>query len=133
MEEILNELEVSPRSVIMQAARQFAEAFSELAEYQSFERAFQAYRNDSAAQKALEDFQKKQASLKALIMLNSLSDEERQELQCLQDLFYSKPTVMSYLKAQRELVAISQSLGDLISTEIGLDYGTSCRTGGCCG
>jgi len=133
MEEILNELEVSPRSVIMQAARQFAEAFSELAEYQSFERAFQAFRNDSAAQKALEDFQKKQASLKALIMLNSLSDEERQELLHLQDLFYSKPTVMSYLQAQRELVAISQSLGDLISTEIGLDYGTSCRTGGCCG
>lgn len=133
MEERLNELEVSPRSVTMQAARQFAEAFSDLAEYQNFERAYQAFRNDSAAQKALADFQKKQASLKIMIMLNSLSDEDRQELLRLQNEFYSQPTVVSYFQAQRELEAISQSLGDLISAAIGLDYGTSCRTGGCCG
>ncbi len=129
----LNELEVASREVVMQAARQFAEAFAETPQYQAFQRAYFAYRRNGSAQQALHELQQKQASLKALQVLNALSAKDRQELQDLQDRFYSQPAVVAYTQAQEVLLAFSQQIGDQISQAIGLDYGNSCRTGGCCG
>lgn len=133
IESTWNELEVAPRSTVMQAARQFAEVFSDTPQYREFEQAYLEFRQDSEAQNAIQAFQTKQASLKALIMLNAVSDKDRQELLRLQGLFLHQPSVQRYSKAQEELIAISQTIGDLISKAIGLDYGSSCRTGGCCG
>jgi len=128
-----NDLEVAPRSAVMQAARQFAEVFSDTPQFHEFEQAYINFRQDAEAQNAIQEFQKKQASLKALLMLNAVSDEDRQELQRLQERFYQQPSVLTYAKAQEELVVISQEIGDLLTKAIGLDYGNSCRTGGCCG
>ena len=130
---LLNELEVASREVVMQAAREFAKAFAETDHYLDFQKAYFAYRRDGSAQKALQAFQQKQASLKALKMLNALSPEDRQELQALQDQFYGLPSVAAYTQAQETLVAFSQEIGDQLSEAIGLDYGNSCKTGGCCG
>ena len=66
-------------------------------------------------------------------MLNAVSEEDRKELQRLQDQFNSQPSVLRYAKAQEELMAISLEIGDILSKAIGLDYGASCKTGGCCG
>jgi len=129
----LNDLEVASKSVVLEAARQFAETLSQTAQFLAFEQAYYAFRQDAAAQSAIREFQKKQDSLKALLMLNAVSDEDRQELQRLQDQFYRQPSVLQYAKAQEELIATCQEIGDLISNAIGLDYGSSCRTGGCCG
>jgi cell fate (sporulation/competence/biofilm development) regulator YlbF (YheA/YmcA/DUF963 family) len=126
-------LEVATKDVVMQAARQFSEAFAESPQFQAFEQAYFKYRQDTEAQTALQEFQKKQASLKALLMLNAVSDQDRQELQRLQDLFFKRPTVVQYTQAQEALVAISQEIGDLLSNATGLDYASSCKTGGCCG
>ena len=128
-----NDLEVAPKSAVMQAAKQFAEAFAETPQFQAFEHAHFTYRQDGQAQSARQEFQKKQSSLKALLMLNAVSDEDRQELERLKDQFNNQPSVVQYIKAQDELVAISQEIGDMLSKAIGLDYGNSCRTGGCCG
>ncbi len=128
-----NDLEVASESVVKEAARQFAETLSETAQFKAFEEALYAYRQDAEAQNALRAFQKKQSSLRAMLMLNAVSEEDRQELQQLQDRFYQQPSVQRYTKAQEELTAICQEIGDLITNAIGLDYGTSCRTGGCCG
>lgn len=128
-----NDLEVASKSVVMETARQFAERLSETPQFKAFEEALYAYRQDAEAQDALQAFQKKQSSLKAMLILNALSEKDRQELQQLQDRFYQQSAVQQYAKAQEELVAICQEIGDLISNAIGLDYGTSCRTGGCCG
>lgn len=128
-----NDLEVAPNSVVMQAAKQFAEVFAATPQFHEFEQAFYNYRQDAEAQSAIQEFQKKQASLKALLMLNAVSDEDRQELQRLQERFYRQPSVLRYVAAQENLVAISQEIGDRLSKVIGLDYGNSCRTGGCCG
>ncbi len=128
-----NNLEVASKEVVMQAARQFAETFGESPQFQAFEKAYNNYRQDAGAQNALQEFQKKQASLKALLMLNSVSDQDRQELQRLQERFYQQPSVMRYTAAQEALVAISQEIGDTLSNATGLDYASSCRTGGCCG
>lgn len=128
-----NDLEVASKSVVMQAAKQFAEVFAETLQYREFEQAYMAFRQDTEAQSAIREFQKKQSSLKALLMLNAVSEEDRNELQRLQDRFYSQPSVLRYAKAQEKLIAISQQIGDLLSGVIGLDFGNSCRTGGCCG
>lgn len=128
-----NDMEVASKPVVMAAARQFAETLSETAQFTAFEEALYAYRQDAEAQNAVQAFQKKQSSLRAMLILNAMSEEDRQELQHLQERFYQQQAVQRYTKAQEELVAICQEIGDLISIAIGLDYGISCRTGGCCG
>jgi cell fate (sporulation/competence/biofilm development) regulator YlbF (YheA/YmcA/DUF963 family) len=128
-----NDLEIASKTVVMQSARQFAETMSDTPQFKEFEQSYFAYRQDEAAQMVLQEFQKKQASLQAVLMLNAVSDEDRQELQRLHDRFYSQTTVMRYIKAQEVLIAISQEVGDLLSNTIGLDFGASCKTGGCCG
>ena len=129
----INELEIASRSVVMQAARQFAEVLAEAPQFQAFEQALFTFRQDAEAQSAIQEFQKKQASLKALLMLNAVSAEDRQELQTLLDRVNQQPSVIAYNQAQGALVALSQELGDLLSKAIGLDYASVCRTGGCCG
>jgi cell fate (sporulation/competence/biofilm development) regulator YlbF (YheA/YmcA/DUF963 family) len=128
-----NDLEVAPRSAVMQSAKQFAETLGDTPQYREFEQSYFNFRKDTEAQSAIQEFQKKQASLKALLMLNAVSEEDRQELQRLQERFIQQPSALRYTKAQEELVAISQEIGDLLSKAIGLDYGASCKTGGCCG
>ena len=128
-----NEFEVASKSVIKLVSKQFAEAFTETPQYMAFEQAYYAYRKDEKTQKALQEFQEKQASLQALLMLNAISEEDRVELTRLRDQFYNQPSILEYTKAQTELAEISQRIGDMLSEAIGLDFGASCRTGGCCG
>lgn len=128
-----NDLEVASKEVVMQAARQFAEVLAEVPQFQAFEQALFNFRQDAEAQSAIQEFQKKQASLKGLLMLDAVSAEDRQELQALVDRVNQQPSVIAYNQAQAELVGISQNLGDLLSKAIGLDYASVCRTGGCCG
>jgi cell fate (sporulation/competence/biofilm development) regulator YlbF (YheA/YmcA/DUF963 family) len=133
---IRNDLEVASKEVVMQSARQFAEALADTTQFHEFEQAYMDYRQDGEAQSALGEFQQKQTSLKALRRINAVSEEDRQELQRLQDRFNHQPSVLRYAKAQEELVALSQEIGDILSNAIGLDYGTSCssnKAGGCCG
>jgi len=129
----LNELEVTPRLIVVQAAKKFAEGFAETPEFLEFELAFYNYRQDAEAIKTIQEYQQKQASLKAQLILNDVSDEDDRELKKLKVKFTEQPSVIRYTKAQEALVAISQEVGDLISNVIGIDYGNSCNTGGCCG
>ncbi len=128
-----NELEVASKSTVMQTARQFAEALVDTVQFRTFEQAYYNFRQDAEAQSAIQGFQKKQASLKVLLMLNAVSAEDRQELQTLLDRVNQRQSVIEYNQAQQALVSISQEIGDQLSQAIGLDYGNSCRTGGCCG
>ena len=128
-----NDLEVAPRSAVMQAARQFAEVMASTSQFREFEQSYYDFLQDTEAQNAIKDFQKKQASLKALLMLNAVSEEDRRELRRLQARFYQQPTVIRNTRAQKELESISQEIGDLLSKAIGLDYAAACKTGGCCG
>lgn len=130
---VRNDLEVASREVVMQAARQLAEVLAETPQFQEFEQAYITYRQDAGTQEALQAFQKKQAALKPFVLLDSVSEADRQELQLLKDRFYSQPSVIRYAKAQENLVAICQEVGDQLSKGIGMDYANSCQTGGCCG
>ena len=129
----LNELEIAPKRVVMQTAKQFAQTLADTPQYREFEQAYQAYRQDGEAQNILTKFQTRQTSLRAMLALNAVSTEDRNELKSLQDQFYSQPSVVRYAKAQEDLVGLCQQIGDILSESIGLDFGSSCKTGGCCG
>ena len=132
-ETIRTDIEIAPSSVILQTARDFAKILGEISVFTEFMKSHFEFRQDEEAQKIQQEYQKKQASLKAVLMLNAASDEDRKALQNLQEQFNKRPSVIQLIKAQDELVAVCQELGDLISKEIGMDYASSCRSGGCCG
>lgn len=132
-ETIRSDIEVAPTSVVLQTARDFAKTLGESPLFAEFIQSHDVFRQDGEAQKIQQEYQKKQASLKALLMLNAASEEDRKVLQDLQEKFSQRRSVIRLIKAQDELIAVCQEIGDLISKEIGMDYAGSCRTGGCCG
>ena len=130
--ETMDALEIAPASVVKQAAHDFAIALAETSQFKAFEQTLEHFRADEAAQESLRAFQEKQASLRALIMLNALSPEQQAELETLQKAFFDRPVVRDYLTAQSEFEAVCQSLGDMLSESIGLNYAAACGVS-CCG
>ena len=130
---MFNELEVASKPVVMQTARRFSEALAESPQFKAFEDAYQAFRQDDEVQSAYQTLRSKQESLRMMMMLNAVSDDERQELAKLEKQFYGIETVQRYITAQEALISLCQEVGDIFSDAIGLDFGSACRVGGCCG
>ena len=128
-----NDIEVAPRSAVMQSAKQFAEILSETPQFREFEQSYFNFRQDTEAQNAIQEFQKKQASLKALLMLNAVSDEDRQDLQRLQERFAQQPSVLRYTNAQEELIKMCLVSVDQLLRAYRLCYGEVWWLVGCCG
>lgn len=114
------------------AVRAFATALSETVVFQTFEQAATALRDDVVARCAIDAYQTRAESLRALLTLGAVSTEERAELDRLRRAYEDEPTVIAYLAAQRELVSLMQAAGDRLSAQIGLDFAAACG-GGCCG
>ncbi len=114
------------------AVHDFALALSETPQYKTYERAAERFKMDQAAQKAKQAFEQKQQSLRLPLMLREASDEQRATLEALRNAFTHIPSVMAYSKAQSELEALCQTVGDTLSDSIGLDYASSCGAS-CCG
>jgi cell fate (sporulation/competence/biofilm development) regulator YlbF (YheA/YmcA/DUF963 family) len=131
--ETLNELSVTSKSVLLHTTRRFTEALTDTPEFVAFEESYQAFRHDQEAQTIYKALQNKQQALRMMMMLNSLDEKERQELKDLENQFYQQETVQSYLQAQNNLISLCQEIGDVFSEAVGLDFGSSCRIGGCCG
>jgi cell fate (sporulation/competence/biofilm development) regulator YlbF (YheA/YmcA/DUF963 family) len=113
------------------AARAFAEALAESAEFQAFEQASDRLRQDETAQRAIGAYQTKQRSLQAVLMLNAVSAKDQAELERLRQAFLSHPTVAAYLQAQENLSVICQATADVLSQRIGLSITAACGPG-CC-
>ncbi len=129
---ISEEIEIAPLAEVKQAARDFAAALAETSQFIGFEQAAFAFRQDQTAQQALQAYQHKQQSLRALSMLNALSGKQRNELESLQSAFINQPVVQQYFSAQAELATLCQALGDALSESIGLNYASACGVS-CCG
>ncbi len=127
----MNDLELAPAAVVRQAACDFAAALADTAQFKTYEQAEARLKSDAAAQAAMQAFQQRQQSLEALLMLNAVSESDRAELEGLREVFLSAPTVVAYLRAEAELKATCQAVGDILSQAIGLDFAASCRSG-CC-
>ena len=133
MEDMISEdIEMAPPSVVKQAVRDFAAALAETPQFKAFEQAAYAFRQNQAAQLALQAYRQKQQSLRALLMLNALSAEQRADLENLHKAFINQPVVQAYFQAQTELASLCQALGDELFKSTGLNYAASCGVS-CCG
>jgi len=116
---------------IGQALQTLASTLRNESAFFSFVRAASNLQNDVEAQKAISAYQSKQQSLRALIMLNALSAEDRTELQQLERAVSTNQTISDYLEAQNALVALCCAVNDRISEAVGMRF--AIRKGGCCG
>ena len=133
MDEIgLNEIEVASLSVVHAAGRDFAAALAETAQFKAFEQTYEALSHDVAAQQALSAYRGKAESLRALLMLNAVSETERGELEQLKQNYLARTSVQGYAAAEAELTALCQQAAGRISAAIGLNYTASCGAS-CCG
>lgn len=131
-DQVSDDIEIAPPSVMLRAASDFAAALAETPQFQSFEQAAERFRQDQAAQQAMEAYRKKQMDWRPLLMLNALSAEQTAELESLQNAFMNQPIVHEYSNAQAELATLCQALGDALSESIGLNYAAACGVS-CCG
>lgn len=129
---VFEDIEIVPPSVVKQAARDFAAVLSETPQFIAFEQAAYAFRHDQTAQQAMQAYREKQQSLRALVMLNALSVEQRDELEYLHNAFNNQKVVQEYFQVQMELASLCQALGDALSESIGLNYAAACGVS-CCG
>ena len=84
---VFEDLEIASPSVVKQAAQDFAAALAETQQFKAFEQKAYTFHQDQAAQQAMLAYQQKQQSLRALMMLNALSPEQRDELERLESAF----------------------------------------------
>lgn len=116
---------------VRKAARAFARALAETAEFQALEHATERLRQDETAQHVVKAFQSKQQSLQMMLILDAVSPEDRDEIERLRQAFFSKPSVTSYLQAQENLTVVCQAAADLLSQRVGLSFAAACGPG-CC-
>lgn len=131
-DQAFDNIEVARPSVVLAAARDFAAALAETPQFKAFDEVAERFRQDQSAQQATSAYQEKQKEWRALIMLNALSPEQSMELESLKNVFLNQPVVQEYFKAQTELVALCQTLGDSLSESLGLNYAAACGVS-CCG
>ena len=129
---VFDDIEIAPPSVVKRTARDFAAALAETTQFKAFEQAADCFRQDQAAQQAMQAYEEKQISWRALLMLNALSAEQQAELDELHSAFVNRPVVAEYFKAQTEFAILCQTLGDALSESIGLNYAAACGVS-CCG
>ncbi len=127
----LNELELAPREVVRQSARDFAIALVETPQFKTYEEAAERLNHDVTAQRVIDEFQAKRQALQAQLLLKAVGETDQAELQRLQDAFENTPAVVAYAQAQAELMAICQAAADGLSKAIGLSYTAACGSG-CC-
>lgn len=127
-----NELDIAPPAVVFAAARDFAAALAETPQFKAFEQAYDALRIDTVAQQALAAHQEKFNSLRIQLMLNAVSEAERNEIERLQNEYLKLPSVQAYINAQTELTTICQQIAGMISAAVGLNYAAACGAS-CCG
>ncbi len=113
------------------AAKVLAEALSEAPEFQAFEEAAVAFRQDRAAQQAVRLFQEKQRSLQMMQQLNMLTEDELAELKRLRQAMMNQTSVQAYVESQNALTELCQAAAQELSRIIDLDFARACAPG-CC-
>jgi cell fate (sporulation/competence/biofilm development) regulator YlbF (YheA/YmcA/DUF963 family) len=117
---------------VVQAARDFAEALSETPQFQAWEQAAWAVRQDQAAQAMAQKLQTMQRKLQPLLMLGAASGEQRSELERLRSDYQALPTVTAYVQAEADLRTLCQAANEVLSQAAGLDFAANSASG-CCG
>jgi cell fate (sporulation/competence/biofilm development) regulator YlbF (YheA/YmcA/DUF963 family) len=119
--------------IAKQSARDFAAVLVQTDEYKALKAADAILEKDKQAEAALNAYNEKVRQLQAVVNERQITREEEAELGELRMVYMHNPSVIAYAKAQAELKEICQQVGDMLTKEIGLDFGASACSGGCCG
>lgn len=130
--ESIDNLEIASASVVKQAAHDFAAALAESQQFTTFEQATLRFRQDEAAQKDMQAYKERQQELRPLMRTGGVNPADQAELEHLHATWMAHDTVLEYLEAQTELVGYCQTLGDMLSEMLGLDFPATCAAS-CCG
>lgn len=117
---------------VTHAARAFAEALSETAEFQIFEQAMWNLHQDKPTQALAQQLQAMQVELEPLHLLGVPHQVNSAEFEQLQSTYLNMPTVVAYMEAEDNLRLICQKVNQVISAAAGVDFAAQCNTGGCC-
>ncbi|MFW5991325.1 MAG: YlbF family regulator [Candidatus Nanoarchaeia archaeon] len=112
---------------IKNKTKEFAQEILKSKEYRYFLSNLKTLRENEKASNLLEEFQRKQRDLQR----KEDDSELRDELQKLQVKIKNDETIMTFLRAQDELVNLLRRTNDIISEKIGMPFTSS--LGGCCG
>ena len=129
---VFDDIEIAHVEVVKRAARDFAAALAETQQFKAFEQAYEILSHDAAAQQALSAYRAKAESLRALLMLSTVSEAERSELERLKQDYLTNASVHAYAAAEAALTSLCQQAAGMISAAIGLNYAASCGAA-CCG
>ncbi len=128
---VSNDIDLTISAATRRAVRAFATALVETPQFQAFEQASAALNDDEVAKRAMDAYQAKLQSLQMLLMLNAVSDADRAELENLRQAVLARSTVSTYVDAERTLIALLQSVNDVVTERIGLPFAVSPSK--CCG
>jgi len=116
----------------IEKAIEFAEALASSSEFKAFNEAREKMTKDEAAQRMLQEFQRRQQSLQIAQMTGySVSMEQINSLKEYQHKMLQHPTIKKFFEAQQEVGQLIQTTSDIISQKIGMNYGGSAGAG-CC-
>lgn len=130
---MLSDIAIAPPEAVRHASRDLVAALAETPAFTTFEQAAAAFRQDEAAQSAIQAYQQKQQALQMMLMLNAVSPEDRAELNQLYQAFASRPSVQTYVQAEADLREVCQAVADRLSQQIGFDFAAACGSGCCLG
>ena len=74
---VFDDIEIAPPSVVKRTAHDFAAALAETPQFKTFEQAAERFRQDQVAQQAMQAYEEKQISWRALLMLNASALKSR--------------------------------------------------------
>ncbi len=129
--DLKEELKIAPAPLAKQAAHDFAAVLAESQQFKNYEGSMLRFRQDEAAQKDMQAYRDKQQSLRPLMKINAVNPTDQGELERLYNAWIAHSSVLEYLEAQSELTALCQSLGDMLSQMLGMDFSTASAVS-CC-
>lgn len=128
---VSNDINLTVSATCRRAVGDFATALAETPQFQAFEQASELLYGDEIAKHAMDAYQAKQQSLRMLLMLNAVSDADRDELEKLRLTVLAQSSVSAYVDAEQALTALLQSVANVVSERIGLPFAVSRSK--CCG
>lgn len=126
------EAQIVPKHVLIKSVEQFCQVFANASQYITYMQAKVDLNNDEAAHKAAQAYLRKKNSLRFVRKDSPEYDQALQEVQSLKEAYEELPVVRAYMTADTELRAISESVGQLLSSHIEMDFGLNCLSGNSC-
>jgi len=118
---------------IIEKAKSFAKILASSGEFQEFHSVQEKLKQDKGAQSLLEEFQKKQREVQEARMKGrGFSGSAFDEITKIRHKLQSNSTIMTWAKAQQDVIRLIQDTNQVISRAAGFDFGQNSSSGGPC-